>query len=273
MSPALQADSLLAEPLRKFLVWGGTSLQFWVIVSSLAMLTIVSCSFSFLNFFKIVRLIFTLKTGLWKVVLVWILFHLPPPRIFLEGLCQYSGLENSKDCIVHRVAKSQTLLSDFHFHCHSSTTSPCEYSVPSSRGFRVAVTGNVHKTAALLHPQIWHMGQQEPWRKLDSWFINLGWGASLVVSLVAQLIKNPPAMRETSVWSLGWEDSPGEGKGYSSILAWRIPGTVERESDTTERLSLSLFTFTMSCARKKPKGSVFVLLPPYPSSQDEFEPL
>ena len=43
---------------------------------------------------------------------------------------------------------------------------------------------------------------------------------------------------------------PGEGKGYSSILAWRIPGTVERESDTTERLSLSLFTFTMSCARK-----------------------
>ena len=104
--------------------------------------------------------------------------------------------------------------------------------------------------AALLHPQIWHMGQQEPWRKLDSWFINLGWGASLVVSLVAQLIKNPPAMRETSVWSLGWEDSPGEGKGYSSILAWRIPGTVERESDTTEQLSLSLFTFTMSCARK-----------------------
>ena len=28
---------------------------------------------------------------------------------------QYSGLENSMDCIVHRVAKSWTLLSDFHF--------------------------------------------------------------------------------------------------------------------------------------------------------------
>ena len=28
----------------------------------------------------------------------------------------YSGLENSMDCIVHGVAKSQTLLSDFHFH-------------------------------------------------------------------------------------------------------------------------------------------------------------
>ena len=29
---------------------------------------------------------------------------------------QYSGLENSMDCIVHRVAKSWTRLSDFHFH-------------------------------------------------------------------------------------------------------------------------------------------------------------
>ena len=29
---------------------------------------------------------------------------------------QYSGLENSMDCIVHRVAKSRTRLSDFHFH-------------------------------------------------------------------------------------------------------------------------------------------------------------
>ena len=33
-------------------------------------------------------------------------------------------------------------------------------------------------------------------------------------SFVAQLVKNPLAMRETSVRSLGWEDSPGEGKGY-----------------------------------------------------------
>ena len=32
--------------------------------------------------------------------------------------------------------------------------------------------------------------------------------------LVAQLVKNPPAMQETWVQSLGWEDSPGKGKGY-----------------------------------------------------------
>ena len=30
----------------------------------------------------------------------------------------------------------------------------------------------------------------------------------------AQLVMNPPAMQETWVWSMDWEDSPGEGKGY-----------------------------------------------------------
>ena len=58
---------------------------------------------------------------------------------------------------------------------------------------------------------------------------------------VAQLIKNAPAVWETWVRSLGWEDPlekgkalqySGEGKGtpvkalHSSILAWRIPRTV-----------------------------------------------
>ena len=33
-------------------------------------------------------------------------------------------------------------------------------------------------------------------------------------SLVAQLVKNPPAMQETWIRSLGWEDPPGVGKGY-----------------------------------------------------------
>ena len=37
---------------------------------------------------------------------------------------QYSGLENSMDCIVHRVAKSRTRLSDFHFHVTDSLESP-----------------------------------------------------------------------------------------------------------------------------------------------------
>ena len=43
-------------------------------------------------------------------------------------------------------------------------------------------------------------------------------------SLVAQLVKNLPAMWETWVQSLGWEDPLEEGMAtHSSILAWRIP--------------------------------------------------
>ena len=44
-------------------------------------------------------------------------------------------------------------------------------------------------------------------------------------SLVAQLVKNPPAIRETWVQSLGWGD-PLEKRTHSSILAWKIPWTV-----------------------------------------------
>ena len=43
---------------------------------------------------------------------------------------------------------------------------------------------------------------------------------------MAQLVKNPPAMWETWVQSLGWEDSPEKEKAtHSSILVWRIPWT------------------------------------------------
>ena len=46
--------------------------------------------------------------------------------------------------------------------------------------------------------------------------------------LVTQLVKNLPAMWETWVQSLGWEDPLEKGNApYSSILAWRIPWTVE----------------------------------------------
>ena len=63
------------------------------------------------------------------------------------------------------------------------------------------------------------------------------------VPLVAQLVKNPPALWETWVRSLHWEDSLEKGTAtYTSILAWRISWTVQfrgcKESDMTERLSL-----------------------------------
>ena len=44
------------------------------------------------------------------------------------------------------------------------------------------------------------------------------------VPLLAQMVKNLPAMQETWVRSLGWEDPLAEDMAtYSSILAWRIP--------------------------------------------------
>ena len=45
---------------------------------------------------------------------------------------------------------------------------------------------------------------------------------------MAQMVKNLPAMWETWVQSLGWEDPLEEGMAtHSSILGWRIPGTGE----------------------------------------------
>ena len=47
-------------------------------------------------------------------------------------------------------------------------------------------------------------------------------------SLVAQLVKNLPTMREAWVRSLGWEDPLEKGKAtHSSMLAWRIPWIVQ----------------------------------------------
>ena len=50
----------------------------------------------------------------------------------------------------------------------------------------------------------------------------------LIVSLMAQTVKRLPAMQETQVWSLGWEDPlEKEMATHSSNLAWKIPWTEE----------------------------------------------
>ena len=70
---------------------------------------------------------------------------------------------------------------------------------------------------------------------------------------MAQLVKNPPAMWEIWAPSLGWEDPLEKGKAtHSSILAWRIPWTIQslgsQRVGRTERLSVSLYIhiFTVS---------------------------
>ena len=52
--------------------------------------------------------------------------------------------------------------------------------------------------------------------------------SSTRASLVAQMVKNLPAMQETQIRSLGWEDYLEKGMATQfSILAWRIPWTEE----------------------------------------------
>ena len=68
---------------------------------------------------------------------------------------------------------------------------------------------------------------------------------------MAQMVKNLPAIWETWVQSLGWEDPLEKGMAtHSSILAWRLPWTEDlagysswgrKESDITEPLLLSFF--------------------------------
>ena len=67
-------------------------------------------------------------------------------------------------------------------------------------------------------------------------------------SLVAQMVKNLPAMQETQVQSLGWEDTLEKGMvTHSSILAWTVPWTEDpgglqsMGSDRTEGLTLHIW--------------------------------
>ena len=68
---------------------------------------------------------------------------------------------------------------------------------------------------------------------------------------MAQLVKNPPAMQETWVQSLGWEDPLEKGKAtHSSVLAWRLPWTVQSMGSQrvghTKRLSLTYYWYKFS---------------------------
>ena len=66
---------------------------------------------------------------------------------------------------------------------------------------------------------------------------------------MAQLVKNPPAMWETWIRSLGWEDPLEKGKAtYSSILAW---------SQSRTQLSDFHFHFLLLALSGTPEGMIF----------------
>ena len=95
-------------------------------------------------------------------------------------------------------------------------------------------------------------------------------------SLVAQMVKHLPAVRETQVWSLGEEDPmEKETATHSSILAWKIPWTEEPgrlpsmgsqrvRHDWATSLSLTIWTFVgkvMSLLFNTPSRFVIAFLP------------
>ena len=113
------------------------------------------------------------------------------------------------------------------FHC--SSTRLIAKCLPRAQGKNI----NKEKLPKMLHCQFFkiseylvgfsthfHLSKSDLSSKASLNFTHLEWRASLV----AQLVKNLPAMQETWVWSLGWEDPLEKRKAtHSSILAWRIP--------------------------------------------------
>ena len=90
------------------------------------------------------------------------------------------------------------------FSGHQATTGPRLQRISVTTRGRSNTTG---ADTARLAPWGREINQVFPvifFKLKSSWFIGLPW---------SQLVKNPPAMWETWVLSLGWEDSPGEGKG------------------------------------------------------------
>ena len=113
-------------------------------------------------------------------------------------LLQYSGLENSMECIVHGVAKRWTRLSNFHI---------------LNKGFPGGSVGKESTCNAEDPGSIPGSGRSAG--EGMGYPLQYSWA-----SLVAQLVKNPPTVREMWVRSLGWEDPLKKGKAtYFSILA------------------------------------------------------
>ena len=117
---------------------------------------------------------------------------------------------------IYGVTKSRTWLSDFNWtelnHSNNQHLLDLRY---RSKLVRTAFS--------LYEGALSHGVPGEPFRQ--PMFIDYILGPR--ASLVAQLVKNLPAMLETWVRSLVWEDPLEEGKAtHSSILAWRIPWTI-----------------------------------------------
>ena len=95
----------------------------------------------------------------------------------------------------------------------------------------------------------------QAWMRVNSSL--LGIYTPIRASLVAQLVKNPPAMQETWVQPPGWEDLEKGKATHSSILAWRIPWTVWAMGLQRVGHDRATFTFTL----ERPTGALLQMMP------------
>ena len=111
---------------------------------------------------------------------------------------------------------------------------------PSSRSLSRNKAGSWHR-ASVLNPATPLLARHHT---VITWSLSIYWASQVVKN---QLVKNLPAMQETWVWSLGWEDPLEKGTATrSSILAWRIPWTIQSMGSQRIRHDWATFTFTLS---------------------------
>ena len=98
----------------------------------------------------------------------------------------------------------------------------CFFGDPSDVGNLISGTSAFSKSSLNIWKFLVYILLKPSLEKFEHYF------ASMWASLVAQMEKCLPAMREARVRSLGWEDPLAEGMAtHSSIPAWRIPWTEE----------------------------------------------
>ena len=136
-----------------------------------------------------------------------------------EGGHKFTYRRVTKDIVGEKGDQAKPFCSHLKYFGGVGDTKESDLPKGASEGFPDSAVGRVllQCSRPRFNPWVGNI----PWRR-DRYLLQYSWA-----SLVAQLVKNLPAMRETWVQSLDWEEPLEKRKAiHSSILAWRIPWTV-----------------------------------------------